>query len=81
MTNGQKAKRRRYWLLYVAVGVMLFAIYMGVYYATYTMPRGIMVGTVPHYQYKIGSLVLPADLNHRARYLDSTVIHATAVLW
>jgi hypothetical protein len=43
----------------LAVVVALFASYIGAYYATYTMPRGIMVGTTPHYQYRIGSKILP----------------------
>ncbi len=38
------------------------AAYFGVYYATYTMPRGILFGTDPHYHYAIGRWRLPEDL-------------------
>jgi hypothetical protein len=75
--DGRAEKRRRrigYGRLAIAA---LVAFYMGAYYATYTMPRGMKWGTVPHYQYRIGSAVLPASeayyLFYPAHWLDRQI--------
>jgi hypothetical protein len=50
------------------VAVIAFALYMGAYYATYEMPRGIKFGTDPHYQYKVGNWTVPSALGYRFFY-------------
>jgi hypothetical protein len=50
------------------VTVLGFALYIGAYYATYTMPRGIKVGTEPHYEYKLGRWTVPSAFGYSFFY-------------
>jgi hypothetical protein len=52
-------------LIVAAIGL---ALYMGAYYATYEMPRGIKFGTDPHYQYKVGNWTVASAFGYRFFY-------------
>ena len=56
------------WLTPSMTLALAFAIYMGAYYATYTIPRGIKFGTGPHYEYKLGSWTVPSAIGYRFFY-------------
>jgi hypothetical protein len=68
MTDSRDETRRGWPIRAWAVAVLLFAAYTGAYYATYTMPRGIKVGTAPHYEYRIGNWTVPSALGYRFFY-------------